>query len=300
MGWRDDDRVLEVLDEGDLLYVAVSSRRGPHVTPTVFDRDRGRLVFVTPRRSVKARVIARRRRVGALVHFEDRAVMMLGRARIVDPLTARGVFSGNDLLDLPLAAAGFLARNRRQVTDTMRDHQAPTLVLSRVAVSIEITRVALLQGHRVLAHWGRWPDVDRLLPGTPNRTDPPDVSGAPPALRSFLAGRDRPGVLGWQTPAGPVALPAWWRRETGEAEVSAAALVLAGAGPEAPACLTVDRSRYRSRHQQGVLLAGTGHVRVEDGVARVALAQERLTWWDGEDSGTKVVAGTGDGQARTC
>ncbi|MGH8994236.1 MAG: pyridoxamine 5'-phosphate oxidase family protein, partial [Acidimicrobiia bacterium] len=131
-GWRDDPRVLDVLDEGDLLYLAVTTRHGPHVTPTAFDRDGRRLWLVTPRRSVKALTIRRHRRVGALVRLGESAVMLSGRARIVDPLTARGIFSPGRLLDLPFAAAGYLSRNYRHAAGTIRDHQAPTLALSRV------------------------------------------------------------------------------------------------------------------------------------------------------------------------
>ena len=153
-GWRSDRRVAEVLDEADVLHVAVAARNGPHVTPTVFDVDGGRLWFVTPRRSVKARVIDRRRRVGGLVQLGRHAVMIGGRARIVDPLTARGIFSPGRLLDLPLAAAGYLGRNHRHATGTIRDHQAPTLALSRVLVSIDIRRLALLDGWDVVDSLG--------------------------------------------------------------------------------------------------------------------------------------------------
>ncbi|MGH9036733.1 MAG: pyridoxamine 5'-phosphate oxidase family protein, partial [Acidimicrobiia bacterium] len=287
-GWRDDARVAEILDEGDLLYVAVTTRRGPHVTPTAFDRDGRRLWFVTPRRSVKARTIRRHREVGALVRMGERAVIMSGRARIVDPLTARGVFSVNRLLDLPLAATGFLGRNHRHVTGTVRDHKAPTLALARVAVSVDITRLALLEGERVAATWGVWEHGEPLPSGSPLDVGPPDLSGVPSALRSFLAADDQPVVLGWQTPTGPLALPARWRGATGMAETSGAAMALAGAGPAGPACVTVDRSRYRLKHKRGLLLGGTGHARVEDGTASVAIEQDRLTWWDGEDTGTTL------------
>ncbi len=145
-GWRGNRRVDEILDEADVLYVAVAAPKGPHVTPAVFDVDGGRLWFITPRRSVKARVIDRHRRVGGLVQVGQRAVVFGGRARIVDPLTARGIFSPGRLLDLPLAAAGYLGRNHRHATGTIRDHQAPTLALSRVIVSIDIRRLALLDG----------------------------------------------------------------------------------------------------------------------------------------------------------
>src|SRR5205807_9734426 len=126
------------------------ARNGRHVTPAVFDVDGGRLWFVTPRRSVKARVIARRRRVGGLVQLGRRAVVIGGRARIVDPLTARGVFSPGRLLDLPNAFAGYLSRNHRHAVGTIRDHEAPTLALSRVLVSIDIRSMALLEGAAVV------------------------------------------------------------------------------------------------------------------------------------------------------
>ena len=222
-GWRGDDRVAEVLDEADVLHVAVAARNGPHVTPTVFDVDGGRLWFVTPRRSVKARVIARRRRVGGLVQLGRRAVMIGGRARIVDPLTARGIFSPGRLLDLPLAAAGYLGRNHRHATGTIRDHEAPTLALSRVLVSIDIRRLALLDGLAVVDTWGPWdrcrPRSENCWPMTPpwcsagSRSPAPSPSppdGGPPPAGRRRAGRPwrwpRPGRPA--RPASPPSVPA--------------------------------------------------------------------------------------------
>ena len=58
-GWHRNRRVNEVLDDAEVLYLAVAASKGPHVTPAVFDVDGDRLWFITPRRSVKARVIDR-------------------------------------------------------------------------------------------------------------------------------------------------------------------------------------------------------------------------------------------------
>lgn len=285
-GWRRDRRVTEVLDEADVLHLAVAASRGPHVTPAVFDRDGERLWFVTPRRSVKAKVIARHRRVGGLVQHGRWAVMIAGRARIVDPLTARGVFSPGRLLDLPLAAAGYLGRNHRHATGTIRDHEAPTLALSRVLVSIDIRRLALLDGWNVVEAWGRWPSTDLLLRGDPPPATPPDLGAVPAAVRDLL-GDDAPVVLGWQSLAGPLALPARWRPATGEVETSGAAMVLAGAASGSPASLCAERSRYRLKSKRGLLLTGDGHARLEgDGpIARATLAVRRTTWWEGEELG---------------
>lgn len=287
-GWRDDDRVGGVLYEADLLYVAVAARRGPHVTPTAFDVEGRRLWFVVPRNSVKARAIARHRQVGGLAQVGERAVMVSGRARIVDPLTARGVFSVERLFDMPLAATGYLSRNYRHAIGILEDRQAPTLPLTRVAVAIDVSRVALLEGRAVVGAWGDWERRELLLHGTLDEERPPDLAAVPPGLRPFLAGADLPVVLGWQSSSGPVALPARWRGAM--AETSGAAMVLAGAGSASPACITSDRSGYRLKHKQGILLAGHGRARLDGETATVTVEQERLTWWVGDESATVVAA----------
>jgi nitroimidazol reductase NimA-like FMN-containing flavoprotein (pyridoxamine 5'-phosphate oxidase superfamily) len=290
-GWRQDRRVAEVLDEADVLHVAVAARSGPHVTPAVFDLDGGRLWFVTPRRSVKAKVIARRRRVGGLVQLGRWSVVLGGRARIVDPLTARGIFSLDRLLDLPLAAAGYLGRNHRHATGTIRDHEAPTLALSRVVVSIDIRRLALLDGWTVVDSWGRWSQADLLLRGEPPTGSTPDLGGVSLDVRNLLAD-DAPVVLGWQSPTGPLALPARWR--AGHVETSGDAMALAGAASGSAACVTAERSRYRLKSKQGLLLRGDGHARLagDRSTARVTLDARRTTWWMGEEGRTITARST--------
>jgi hypothetical protein len=286
-GWQRNRRVTEVLDEAELLYVAVAARNGPHVTPAVFDVDGDRLWFVTPRRSVKARVIARHRRVGGLVQLGKWSVMIGGRARIVDPLTARGIFSPGRLLDLPFAAAGYLGRNHRHATGTIRDHEAPTLALSRVLVSVDIRRLALLDAFSVVETWGRWSGADLLLRGAPPTGTSPDLSTVPPGVRNLLS-KDSPVVLGWQSLTSPLALPARWHAGDGELETSGEAMVLAGGGSASPASVCAERSRYRLKSKEGLLLSGAGHARLADdgSVARVSLDARRTTWWKGEERHT--------------
>ena len=288
-GWQRNRRVSEVLDEAEVLYLAVAASKGPHVTPAVFDVDGDRLWFITPRRSVKARVIDRHRRVGGLVQLGQWSVVIDGRARIVDPLTARGIFSPGRLLDLPFAAAGYLSRNHRHATGTIRDHQAPTLALSRVLVSVDIRRLALLDGWTVVDRWGRWDGADRLVRGVPPAGTAPDLGEVPPGVRNLL-GDDSPVVLGWNSPTGPLALPARWRAGTGELETSAEAMMIAGAAPAGPASVCAERSRYRLNSKQGLLLTGDGSACLADdpSVARVALDTRRTTWWKGEDGHTTV------------
>jgi hypothetical protein len=284
-GWRDHPRVTEVLEEASVLHVAVGARNGPHVTPTVFDVDNGRLWFITPRRSVKARVIARRRKVGGLVQLGRWSIVLGGRARIVDPLTARGIFSLDRLLDLPFAAAGYLGRNHRHATGTIRDHEAPTLALSRVLVSIDIRRLALLDGWAVADRWGRWDESDLLLRDDPPTGTTPDLTAVPVGVRNLLSD-DAPVVLGWQSLSGPLALPARWQAGTAQLETSSEAMVLAAAPSGSLACLSAERSGYRLRTKQGLLLRGNGHARLggDETSARVTLDIDRTIWWKGEET----------------
>jgi hypothetical protein len=213
------------------------------------------------------------------------SVVLGGRARIVDPLTARGIFSVNRLLDLPFAAAGYLGRNHRHATGTIRDHEAPTLALSRVLVSVDIRRLALLDGWSVTGRWGRWDESDLLLRGDPPTGTTPDLTAGPVGVRNLLSD-DSPVVLGWQSLSGPLALPARWRAGTAELETSGEAMVLAAAASGSPACLSAERSGYRLRTKQGLLLRGGGHARLAgDGTtARVTLDVDRTVWWKGEET----------------
>ncbi len=289
-GWRNDPRATAVLDAGELLYLAVPSRWGPHVTPYAFEHDSGRLWFITSRRSVKARVIAENPVVGGLVRSGERAVMLIGRARIVDPFTARGL--GFRLLDLPLALTGYVSRNFRHATGVLLDRPVPTLALARVLIAVDLTGMALLDGPSVAMAGGRWARRDLLLRGFPLTGHPPTLGGVPSQLRALLSGPSPPIVLGWQTLSGPVALPACWNGDQSELVTSAAAMVLAGAPSHSLSCLAVSRGGYRLRTKQGLLLQGTGRASVEDQAVRVIVEPERLTYWVGEESRTVIARPT--------
>jgi len=282
--WWDDHRVRDLLDDVELLQVAVATGAGPHVTPVAFHRERDRLWFVVPRRSVKARAILADHRVGGLVLGPpDRpyALLVGGRARIADPLTARGLSSPIGLLR---GAAGYLGGNDRHVIGAVRDHPAPTLALSRVAVEMTITRVALLRERGVTAAWGRWPTASVLLTGS---LDPPPAlpRRLPGAVRDLLAEDTARAALGWSSPVGPVALPAM-RSVDGLIHLGADALTLCGGLSAGRACLTVERSGHRLDSKRGFMLRGPGRARSTDGTAVVTIRQEHLVWWHGESGGT--------------
>ncbi len=279
--WLDDPRVTDALDDAGLLFLAVAARCGPHVTPLAFDRSGRNLLLVTPRRSVKARAIARDRRVGGLVRLRTHTVLVGGRARLLDPLAGRGLGS---LPGLPGAALGYLARNDRRVAGAVLDHPSPGLALGRVALRVQIDRVALFERGRLRAAWGAWPEPSELLAGEPAAAQP-DLEGVPARLRPLLEGADRRAVLGWQSPVGPLALPASWD-PSGRARVPTAALALAGALSAGPACLTFETSRTRLTSVRGLMIAGTGRAGTAGATTSVAVDPARITWWSGEDSGT--------------
>ena len=281
--WSDDDRVVDVLRAGRLLFLGVGTPHGPHVTPIAFDVEDDRLWIVVPRDSAKYRAVRADDRVGGLVRGTDHDVVLGGIATVVDPLRARGV-SPDTLLDLPFAATGYLSRNRRHVTGVLRDAASPTLPLSRAALRIDITRVALLRGDRLVAAWGHWGPGSRLLHGD-LEPETPRLRGVPQRLHRFLDRDAAFAALGWRGPAGPIVLPAR-RQATGRIRTSAAALELCGALPAGRASLTVESSRHRLDSKRGLLLVGDARVRGKGEVAEVSIRQQRLTWWHGSDTGT--------------
>lgn len=281
--WSDDERTVDVLDSADLVFLAVAGRHGPHVTPLAFDRDADELWCLTPRGSGKAKAIERDARVGILARHRGRAVIAGGRARLVDPLTGRGL-SSLVRPDLPLRALGYLARNDRRVVGTVLDGPSPLLPLTRSALRIELERVALVARTKVLGSWGEWPASSTLLHGTLPPV-PPDLTGVPSDLRTLLTTPTTGAVLGWHTAAGPVALPGHWD-PAGSLCVPAAALALTGALPGGPACLTVERSGARISSVRGLLVTGAGRARADGNHATVTLDADRVTWWSGEDGGT--------------
>ena len=283
-GWRDDERIVGVLDAAELMFLAVAGRHGPHVTPLAFDRDGENLWAVTPRDSAKARAIDRDGRVGVLLRSRGRSVIAQGTAKLVDPLTGRGL--GTMLRpDLPLTALSYLTRNRRRVVDAVLDHPSPALPLSRIGVRISLDRVALLSRERVRSVHGEWPSPGTLLDGDLPPVAPPELAGVPAAVQSLLR-RDNPGaVLGWHTTDGPVALPARWGA-AGTISTPADAFTLTGALSAAAACLSVEKSTHRLQGVRGLVLTGTGRAQPSDGLATIALDASHLTWWAGEESGS--------------
>ena len=183
----------------------------------------------------------------------------------------------------------------------------------RVFVGIDLERTALLGEDGVQEGRGRW-GGEALSHKTFRSTKGRGRSARRAARRTSAASsatRATPrSPLGGDR--GPVVVPARWRVEGGSlyAALPAETLALAGAGPDAPVALTVDRaSEWRARDMVGAMVQGTGAIHVLDGLgsgaktaralatsidpeagALVRIAPTRLVWWKGWSSGSLAVA----------
>jgi hypothetical protein len=290
-----DERTGELFARARLVYTAVSTRSGPHVTPQAFAVFAGRLWLITPRGSLKARVIRRDKKVGALVRHGRRSLVIAGTAEVISPwgfgdaarlarhaLTAQG------------ALATYAARNARLLTGYLRDLlslPAGGLPIDRALIAIRPQRALLLDGDSVVARWGRWssPRV-RAKVDSNVRTgaDAGDLLSQVPADAAEASHHGGACVAGWLGASGPLALPASWD-PAGCAAVTAAELVdAAKLERQSPACITIDHSAgIRPTRFRGVMLRGVGTAAGARG-RRVTLRLQvaRVTWWNGFSAGT--------------
>ena len=300
----DDPRMREVLAGAPVLHSAVDTGRGLHVTPTAFSASGGALWLVTTRQSVKVRALRRRPSVGLLLRTRRHDLVLTGEAELVDPLRLHGVARPDRVLGLPFAALHYLGRNYRHVAGVLRDATpGPALVLDRLAVRIQPTRAVLLGagagGSEVLAAWGDWGEPTEPPPtaspaATPSPAAAPlDLAVLPAQLRPLLR-RPGPGCLAWPSPHGPLALPVHWRGNGSPSDTDAGLLSLVGGWADGAAGLSLGTGGYRLVSKRGVLIRGAGRARPAEepgGRARIELAAQRLTFWEGEQTSTVPVPG---------
>ena len=240
----------------ELAYVAIETAGGPHVTPVLHARAEDRLWFMVGRGTLKARVLAKRPAVGVLL---DDAVIsgeaqLVGAERPIElarAVPALGLQNQGELLGFARAAAF-----------------APSRVLpsNLVLVSVELHRIEAVE----------WPEGDGLR-------GPVHLDGVPRDLRA-LPRKPGPAVLGWQTPEGPIAVPAHWDPSSGRAQVAWPPLSGALALREGPACLTFDESiGCGPGAKRGVMLRGRGSLGAD---GSVKIQPERVSWWNGFETGT--------------
>jgi hypothetical protein len=275
-----DAGAAEVLKRAPFAHVAVEASGGPHVTPLLFAATADRLWLAISERTVKARVLAQRPRVGVLVRDGDTSVAIRGEASLLDPLRpAELATRPAEMIRAPFGLPSYTVRNAAELLGFIRDARkvpAGSMPGNLVLVSVRPHSVQLLH------------DEARPASGTPG--------GEAPALRAAL--KDVPAdvaalartrgvaVLGLLTPDGPLALPAAW--EPDRARVKVPAKALADAPREGPAAVCIDATDgRRPTAKRGVMLRGPGRISpARSGAATVALTPERVTYWRGFETRT--------------
>jgi nitroimidazol reductase NimA-like FMN-containing flavoprotein (pyridoxamine 5'-phosphate oxidase superfamily) len=308
--------VQQVLEQGSFCAVASSTPRGPHCTPLVFAYSGGRIWLTTSRRSVKARAWKIDPSVAGLVRFGELSVTFTGTVRTYDALD-RGTWGAAVAGATSIARAGatFSKKNAKFFAGYALDARQVPFAWTppgRVFVGIDLERTALLGEDGVQEGRGRWGGESAShktfrhakAGDDPLRSLPADVRGE--------LGNGGDAALAVVGERGPVVLPARWRVEGGAlyAALPAETLALAGAGPDAPVALTVDRAaEWRARDMVGAMVQGTASVVVLEGLgsgaktaralatsidpeagALVRIAPTRIVWWKGWTSGSLAVA----------
>src|SRR4051812_49148017 len=113
---------LGVVQEGRVAYVAVESRRGPHVTPFLYSFSSGHLWFLGAADTLTVRMTDRCVRAGVLVRAGAGAVVLDGSRRRMDPLRpADLVAAGGRLRLAPGALTLYALRNAPDLLAFGRD-----------------------------------------------------------------------------------------------------------------------------------------------------------------------------------
>jgi hypothetical protein len=263
-----DPRVRSALGESRQAFVAVASRHGPHVTPELYASEGGRLWFASAASTLKVKVLAHRPQAAAVVRAGDRSVVVAGRVESFDPLDPRSVASAaRQGPTVAKALAQFGLRNAPDlagfVADTVRGRLGSRIPTRRTLLALKPDRVAVVRGADLEGAWGDWP-------------------GEPiPATETY---EGLAAVVGWETDAGVLALPARWDPSTWSASVPSALAGLAQMPEAARACVVADDyGGPGPAAKSGILLRGeatrAGNV--------VHMDADRVTAWVGTATATE-------------
>jgi hypothetical protein len=246
-----DPAVASVLSEGRQAHVAMRTRAGIHVTPQLYAWNGDGLGVFAAAPTLKARVLRTGDPVGVLVGNGARWVAVTGRVGRFDPLNpfdgARAVLDARRTVPI---VAGFVLRNAVDLVAFGRD--------------------------AVLGRTGRRLPPRRVL-----------LTIEPVEVTAFEDAEVGDAVVGWDTPDGPVAIPARWDGEAERAELSSAFVADAGLPERAAACFTRDDyGGAGPAAKSGVLLRGDAVLEREGDGWVAVLDPERVTTWDGVETET--------------
>ncbi|MDQ4133962.1 MAG: hypothetical protein M3179_12335 [Actinomycetota bacterium] len=299
-GLLGDDRVARVLSDAPQAYLTVLTSTGPHSTPQVFLAWAGRIWMMTGRKTVKAKVLRGRPEAAVLARSGDASVVVTGVACLLDPLRPHELLPCvRELMLSGPATAGYLARNPTDLRGFVRDALAGRLRLNLppsppVLVALRPRAVTLVRGHELVAAEGEWPG-QREAPSWEEPMLGNELGAQPfreaPAPAARLLADERPCVVGWEGPTGPLGLPGTWH---GDHQVASVAPDLFGLGSlprHAPASVTVDAiDEHDPTSKLGVVVRGPATAHPTRRTIEVRVEPERVTWWQGTETETQVVA----------
>ncbi len=285
--------------EGGFQPFAVATPVGPHVTMQAGTVLAGRYWTTTSRSSYKAAMIRRLGRAGVLLRGDDgRVRAATGRATLLDPrdpttaLDAPGAlpFAGLAVAKVAVSQlsqlAGYVEAARAVPRGWWPDR--------RVIVVVRLDHVIELDGDDVVsapdsAH-SQGAGSGPVLDPEPAAPSAAGIDALDRRVASVFAG-DRRIHAGFLSAAGPVVLPARWDDDR-RVVVSWAALEAGSVDLPGPACVVGDDSADRRPDRKlGAMLRGSASVvGLTDRTAHLALVTDRVTTWDGFDSGTRSVA----------
>jgi hypothetical protein len=283
-----------VLDETDTVYVAVRTKRGPHLTPELFTVSGGRILCLTSAVTLKAKRAKEDPVIGLCAWSPGAAVSVVGAVELIDPVSPTSVLRAPvAAATSPLGVARFLRDNAAEMAgaaiDAVTGKLGGPIPPRRVVLAITPIAGLVLTGSDVELAEG-W-DLDAstdLADATEDDadTEPLDLSALPGGLGDLAA--SGPAAVGWlRTDGSPLALPATWDAERSEATVPTAAFETCGAAASGPACVTFDTwTGYGPTGKQGVMLRGEGRAARDDGTTRLTFELDRASHWDGIETGT--------------
>lgn len=288
----DIDELSLVLSTTEVVYAAIQSSSGPHVTPELFTVADGKILCLTSAVTLKARR-ARATPLLAMCAWSDAGlVSLVGTVEVVDPTSPRSLLEAPATsLKLPLGVARFMLDNAAEMAGAALDAAAGRLGRPlpphRVALAVTPVAATMISDGEIVLSSG-WEPAERPISGVaePEGGEGFDLGLLPGPLAS-LAKNGRAAV-GWMGQNGsPLALPAVWRTESTEARVPWALFEACRAVDEGPGCVTFDTwTGFGPSGKQGVMLRGAATVRRSGDDAAISFQLDRASYWDGVETGT--------------
>lgn len=292
-----------LLADAGSLFVAVDSKRGPHVTPELFVEVGGRMWTFTAAETLKVRSLRRTPRAGVLVRRGRDALVASTQVQVLDAADPLSAATSGLALDVPRVTAAFAARHSLEIAGSAADYATGGLGLvpgRRVLLAFEPTAVAFVRDGRLVEARG-WDGAPARMPVNGDDldeagVDEPDIDldAIPSAVRQLV--REPGATLGWCAASGPLALPAQWSIDDSVASVGARLFATTGCVSNGPAAVTIDEWRAPGPGgKRGVMLRGEGRATSDDAspdTVRVTVVADRAVVWDGME--TESVSGIRD------